>query len=279
MALSWKTWLALASVAGTTLACGPVVSPSLRTGTTGIFGLTPATIAPPTCIEMPSPNQNERGGVDIDTIVLHHTAMPSTAVSVGKFFQDPKSQVSSHYIVDRDGTIVRSVADSLRSWHAGKSEFQGRSNVNNFSIGIEICNVGDGVEPYPEAQVKAVVNLTAWLAKTYNVPIPANLTRHRDIALPAGRKNDTSNNFDHVYVAKAVQGLMAGRQPAAYKSSKAPAGYDPTKLTYTVQAGDTWESISDDLYDTPTLADRLRKANAGTTLMRGAVLKRLNGYQ
>lgn len=279
MAQSWKTWLAFAALATGTLACGPLTSPTMRQATSGIFGLTRATIAPPQATEMPSPNFNDRKGMAIDTIVLHHTAMASNAVSVGKFFQDPKAQVSSQYVVDRDGSIVRCVADDMRAWHAGKSVFQGRGDVNTFSIGIEICNVGDGVEPYPEAQMKAVIHLTAWLAKTYNVAIPANLTRHRDIAIPAGRKNDTSNNFDHVYVAKAVQALLAGRQPDPYKATKTPSGYDPAKLTYTVQKGDTWETISDDVYDTPALADGLRRLNAGVALRPGVVIKRLSDYR
>jgi N-acetylmuramoyl-L-alanine amidase len=278
MALNWKIWLALGSVAATTLACSPAVAPVLNAGTSGIFGFAKATIQAPKCIEMPSPNQNERGGAAIDTIVLHHTAMPSSAVNVGKFFQNPSAKVSSHYIVDRDGTIVRSVPDDQRSWHAGRSSFQGRPDVNAYSIGIEICNVGDNVEPYPAAQMKAVVNLTAWLAKTYNVAIPTNLTRHRDIAVPAGRKHDTSDNFDYVYVGKAVQDLLNGRQPTEYKSAMAPAGYDPTKLTYTVEAGDTWETISDELYCTPNLADNLRKRNAGAALTPGTKLKRLVDY-
>lgn len=279
MAHSWKTGLALGTLAVATLACGPLQVPSSLPATTGILGLSRATIAPPQTTEMPSPNANERGDTPIDTIVLHHTAMPSSAVNVGKFFQDPKSKVSAHYIVDRDGSIVRSVPDAQRAWHAGKSVFQGRGDVNTFSIGIEICNVGDGIEPYPEAQVKAVINLTAWLAKTYHVAIPANLTRHRDVAIPAGRKNDTSNNFDHVYVGKAVQDLLAGRQPAPYKATKAPAGYDPMRLTYTVQTGDTWDSISDDVYDTPALADALRRLNGGVSLKPGLVIKRLTSYR
>jgi N-acetyl-anhydromuramyl-L-alanine amidase AmpD len=279
MAHSWKTWLALTALATATLACGPLKAPVLSEGATGLFALTKATIAPPKATEMPSPNFNERGGVAIDTIVLHHTAMASNAVAVGKYFQDPKSKVSSHYVVDRDGSIVRCVPDNQRSWHAGRSAFQGRGDVNTFSIGIEICNVGDGVEPYPAAQVKAVINLTAWLAKTYKVAIPANLTRHRDIALPAGRKNDTSDNFNHVYVAKAVQDVLAGHEPAVYKAGSVPTGYDPTKLTYTVQKGDTWESISDDVYDTPTLAEALRRLNGGIALKPGLVIKRVSDYR
>ncbi|MBC7545968.1 MAG: N-acetylmuramoyl-L-alanine amidase [Candidatus Sericytochromatia bacterium] len=273
-----KTVIALSILGSLALACGPTITPTLRGGTTGTFSLTAPAIEPPKLTEILSPNSNGRDGVAIDTIVLHHTAMPSTAANIAKFFQDPKSKVSSHYVVDRTGEIIRCVPDDLRSWHAGRSSFQDRPNVNNFSIGIEICNVGDNIEPYPAAQVDAVIRLTAWLAKTHNVPV-ANLTRHRDVAIPAGRKNDTSDNFDQKYVYKSVQDMLAGRRPAAYRVAKAPASYDPTKLTYTVAPGDTWESIADDLYDAPTAAPALRQINPGITLRPGTVLKRLVSYR
>lgn len=273
-----RTALAAVLLGTVLMACGPVVAPSLRTGTASLFSTGKATIEPPVCTEMPSPNFNERNGTPIDTIVLHHTAMASDAAHTGQYFQDPASKVSSHYIVDRSGSIVRCVPDDKRAWHAGKSAFNGRPDVNTFSIGIEICNVGDNVEPYPQAQVDAVVHLTAWLAKTYNVPV-ANLTRHRDVALPAGRKNDTSDNFDQQYVYKAVADLIAGRKPAAYHAASPPPGYDPTKQSYTVHQGDTWESIAEDLYDTPTMAKALRAANPNRSLAPGAVIKRPTNYK
>ena len=157
----------------------------------------PPALPPPPLRVIASPNYNDRPGgeTDIDTIVLHHTASSANAEGIAHFFQDPQSKVSSHYVVDQDGTVVEVVPDGKRAWHAGVSTFQGRGNVNDFSVGIEICNRGDNRDPYPEAQYRAVVDLVAYLVQAHQVPLE-RITRHRDVALPPGRKSDTSDNFD-----------------------------------------------------------------------------------
>ncbi|MFN8575355.1 MAG: N-acetylmuramoyl-L-alanine amidase [Candidatus Sericytochromatia bacterium] len=185
-------------------------------------------ITKPEVIDMPSPNKNPRPeGSQINTIVLHHTASKAEAKSTGKFFQDPASKVSAHYTVDRTGYIVQSVSDAEASWHAGKSEFNGVANVNVFSIGIEICNVGDNIEAYPEAQYNAVIKLVSYLVKTYNVPL-ANITRHRDVAIPAGRKTDTSDNFSTKKVIDGVKLALKGKFTAVEKP------YKPTSIPNTL---------------------------------------------
>ena len=252
-------------------ACGQGLAP--RAAQAPASGVRAAgAIAAPVVTTMISPHQDARDGGPISAIVLHHTAMVENAVETGKFFQRPNAKVSAHYVVDRDGSLVRSVPDDRRAWHAGRSEFQGTGDVNDFSIGIEICNVGDGVEPYPQAQVDAVVNLVAWLSKTYDVPM-TRLTRHRDVAVPLGRKRDTSDNFDQAYVAKAVEALLAGKRPATYRTKAAPAGYDPARQTHVVRAGETWAGIAEDVYDAEALGPTIARLNPGVALVPGAVLR------
>ncbi len=125
----------------------------------------------------------------IDTIVLHHTAGPTLSGTV-KWFQTEKSQVSAHFTVGKDGSIVQHVSTFDRAWHAGASRDSfGRENVNNFSIGIEMVNVGDGKDPWTEAQVEAVHNLCAHLIR-HRFPGIRQITSHEFIARPPGRKND-----------------------------------------------------------------------------------------
>jgi N-acetylmuramoyl-L-alanine amidase len=135
-----------------------------------------------------SPNFNERpDDVVIDTIVLHHTAGPTLAGTV-KWFTMPESKVSAHFTVGKDGSIVQMVSCLNRGWHAGVStDYKGRTNVNDFSIGIEIVNVGDGKDPYPEAQIKAVELLCEVLVDFYPI---RQITSHEFIGEPEGRKND-----------------------------------------------------------------------------------------
>lgn len=154
-----------------------------------------------------SPNCNSRKGADITAIVLHHTASAGDARAIARYFQNPQAQVSSHYVVDRDGTVIRCVPDDKRAWHAGPSHFAGEDNVNDFSIGIEICNRGDGLEPYPPEQVAAVTRLVAHLADRYRIPL-GRITRHRDVAIPAGTKIDPSDNFDFEGVVLQAKQLL-----------------------------------------------------------------------
>ncbi len=125
----------------------------------------------------------------VDTIVLHHTEI-DTVKDVISWFNNPEARVSSHFTVDRDGTIYQHVSCFRQAWHAGTSvDFYGRRNVNRFSIGIEMVNKGDGKDPWPEAQVQAVHNLVAFLVH-YRFPTVTQLTSHEFIALPPGRKDD-----------------------------------------------------------------------------------------
>ena len=158
----------------------------------------------PKVIKMASPNKDSRGGADIDTIVMHHTAGGGTAQDVGRHFQDPKAEVSSHYIVDKKGTIVQPVEDKERSWHAGKSVFKGRKDVNDFSIGIEMVNRGDNKDPFTDDQYEALGRLVAYLQSAYGIRA-GNITGHKDIALPKGRKTDPAENFSYQRMFKEVE--------------------------------------------------------------------------
>ena len=159
----------------------------------------------PAMLEIPSPNRHDRpnGPQDITAIVLHHTASPANAERNAMFFAKPSSKVSAHYVVGKDGTIVQCVPDTAASWHAGRSTYAGRNDVNAFSIGIEICNLGDNKDDYPAAEYAALGKLMAYLMTTHDLGWD-RVTRHRDVATPLGRKNDTSNNFDRKVLEQAV---------------------------------------------------------------------------
>jgi len=214
---------------------------------------------PPTKIIV-SPNQNDRpADAKISAIVLHHTATSGTADAVGRFFQNPKAKVSSHYIVDRTGYLIEPVSEEARSWHAGRSSFQGQGNVNDFSIGIEICNVGDSLEPYPDAQYDSIIKLVAYLMDKYNIPV-SGITRHRDIGLPAGRKIDTSNNFSMERVFEGVAALRAG----TYQSppAKPPVSVNlPEFIEVTAPSGQSFEDLADIYLDVPARAEELAALN------------------
>src|SRR5215216_6288296 len=89
-----------------------------------------------------SPHHNarpssERGRVSL--VVLHADAAAEVRQSIA-WMQDPQSKVSYHAIVGRTGIIYGLVEPQRRAWHAGVSEFGGRENCNDFSIGLCFAN-------------------------------------------------------------------------------------------------------------------------------------------
>ena len=119
----------------------------------------------------PSPNHDERAcGVATDILLLHYTGMSSTAAALDRLC-DPVARVSSHYVVDESGQITQLVPEARRAWHAGVSSWEGETDNNSRSIGIEIDNVG----AYP---VNGPSPLDAWYrpgaggAVTIMVPDP-----------------------------------------------------------------------------------------------------------
>lgn len=131
------------------------------------------------------------GGRKIDTIVLHSSYSPTgDPYSVSAVIGIWKSYgVSPHYMIARDGTIYQLVSDSGIAYHAGESEMQdGRKNVNDFSIGVEILNTKD--DEYTKAQYQAVKDLIGYLKGKYSIKY---VVGHDDIA--PGRKTDPWN-FD-----------------------------------------------------------------------------------
>lgn len=138
-----------------------------------------------------SPNFNQRpAGTVVDTVVLHHTVIPTLEATTRAFLRE-SSQVSAHYTVGKDGSIVQHVSSFERAWHAGVSvDARGKENLNHFSVGIEIVNLGDGKDPWPEAQLHAVECLIFSLKQRFPL---MQIVSHEFIARPVGRKNDPRN--------------------------------------------------------------------------------------
>ena len=138
-----------------------------------------------------SPNFNARPTTAIvDTIVIHSTVIESLERTT-KAFQDPKSQVSSHFTIGRDGSIIQNVSTFDRAWHAGVGmDVENRPNPNNYSIGIELVNLNDGKDPYPEAQLDALTGIIASMCRRFPIK---QIVSHEYIAQPPGRKSDPAN--------------------------------------------------------------------------------------
>jgi N-acetylmuramoyl-L-alanine amidase len=142
--------------------------------------------------DLPSPNIDERPCA-VDMLILHYTGMQSASAAIDRL-RDPVARVSSHYVVNEDGSIVRLVPEALRAWHAGVSYWRGRRVLNDCSVGIEIVNPGHewGYRAFPDAQIAAVRALCLEILGRHPIP-PYHVVGHSDVA--PDRKQDPGELF------------------------------------------------------------------------------------
>jgi N-acetyl-anhydromuramoyl-L-alanine amidase len=97
-------------------------------------------------------------------------------------------RVSAHFLIRRGGDITQFVSCGKRAWHAGVSQWRGRTRCNDFSIGVEL--EGTDEIPFEDAQYERLTSLLAVLKGVYPI---ADVTGHSDVA--AGRKTDPGPAF------------------------------------------------------------------------------------
>jgi N-acetylmuramoyl-L-alanine amidase len=155
-------------------------------------------------IDLPSPNQDERGE-EIDMLILHYTGMMTAQDAIDRL-RNPAAAVSSHYVVDEDGTVLRLVPEDRRAWHAGVSHWRGHTALNARSIGVEIVNPGHefGYREFPVLQLAAVCDLCLGIVARHAIPA-RNVVGHSDVA--PDRKEDPGERFDWQALAENGVGL------------------------------------------------------------------------
>tara|TARA_R110001592_G_scaffold363352_3_gene684925 strand:+ start:597 stop:1142 length:546 start_codon:yes stop_codon:yes gene_type:complete len=158
---------------------------------------------------VPSPNFNHRpDSAEISLLVIHNISLPPKqfggsyicdfftncldAHSHPYFEEIADLRVSSHLLIDREGSITQFVAFDDRAWHAGQSCFEGVDNCNDCAIGIELEGADD--IPYTDEQYQTLVDVTQILMAHYPTITRQRIVGHSDIA--AGRKTDPGPAFD-----------------------------------------------------------------------------------
>ncbi|HEX6692436.1 MAG TPA: 1,6-anhydro-N-acetylmuramyl-L-alanine amidase AmpD [Burkholderiales bacterium] len=155
---------------------------------------------------VPSPNRDERpAGAAISLLLVHSISLPPGEYggdAIERLFTnrlDPQAhpyfaeiaglEVSSHFLVRRDGALVQFVAVQERAWHAGASVWRGRERCNDFSIGVELEGTDDG--PFEDAQYRQLRELV----HTLRAQLPLHdIAAHSEVA--PGRKTDPGPGFD-----------------------------------------------------------------------------------
>lgn len=172
-----------------------------------------------------SPNYNERpASLVIDLLVIHGISLPpgefgssdvealfTNQLDTAKhpYFQTiADAKVSSHLFIRRDGEIRQFVPFNKRAWHAGHSQFQGRDNCNDFSIGIEL--EGTDTLAYTDIQYQHLAEVTRAIMQAYPGITLDRIVGHSDIA--PGRKTDPGASFDWVYYRQLLTCVSADQQ-------------------------------------------------------------------
>ncbi|WP_202983701.1 N-acetylmuramoyl-L-alanine amidase [Blattabacterium cuenoti] len=148
-----------------------------------------------------SKNFNKR----IRFLVLHYTA--ENFESSIKTLTEKEKKVSSHYLIPEtpingERKIFLLVSENLSAWHAGKSYWQNRTNLNDTSIGIEMVYLGYRYEnglhkrriwiPFTNYQINILIHLANDIIHRYDIQ-PTAIVGHSDIS--PGRKMDPGPLF------------------------------------------------------------------------------------
>lgn len=131
-------------------------------------------------------------GRKIDTIIIHssYDAIGDNPYDVDGLIKEYKSYgVAPHYLINREGKIYRLVEEKNIAYHAGAGQLpDGRTNINEISIGIELMNTKD--DKFTPGQYEALKKLIENLKLRYSIKY---VLGHNQIA--PGRKDDPWN-FD-----------------------------------------------------------------------------------
>jgi AmpD protein len=158
---------------------------------------------------LPSPHYSPRELTDeVSLLVIHNISLPAGDFS-GNYVSDlflgqldcqahfsfadlVAVRVSAHCLIRRDGCVIQYVSFYDKAWHAGLSNFNGKENCNDFSIGIEL--EGTDEIPYTRSQYQQLSALTHCLQNEFPAIIMDNIVGHCDIA--PHRKTDPGPSFD-----------------------------------------------------------------------------------
>ena len=166
----------------------------------------------------PNFNKKKRSKSSIKIIVIHYTGMQSERESLLRLC-NPKSKVSSHFVINKNGRIYRLVQDNRIAWHAGKSCWREYRNLNKNSIGIELVNKGHqfGYTNFKKKQLLSLIKICKNLIKKYKIK-KKYIVGHSDIA--SLRKIDPGEKFPWKYLADNGIGIWHGCKSNLLKKNR-----------------------------------------------------------
>lgn len=142
--------------------------------------------------QYPTPSEYTKGTNTCEYIIHHHTGTKEgTTKGVLDWLNKRQDYASCHYLINEIWEVYKIWNDTDILWHAGTSSWEGKTNLNNYSIGIEIIwplsNWG-----FTDIQREKFAELVKELCNTHNIP-KENIIRHKDIS--PWRKIDILDTF------------------------------------------------------------------------------------
>ena len=181
-------------------------------------------------IYSPNFNEKKRSYKSIKLIVIHYTGMQSERESI-KRLCNPKSKVSSHFLINQKGKIYRLVQNNHIAWHAGKSCWGKYKNLNKNSIGIELVNKGHkfGYTNFKKKQLSSLIKICKNLIRKYKIK-KQNIVGHSDIA-PL-RKIDPGEKFPWRELANRNIGIWHNYKTKILKKSRKVKIFSKSKTVF-----------------------------------------------
>ena len=177
----------------------------------------------PPVVNLPSAHSSSRGGASIAAIVIHATA----GLDSRRWLTNNPNGVSAHVLIQRDGIVYRMVPDDRAAHHVGYSRLVIAGRVidrttspgpNAVTLGLELENLNDGLQPYPPAQLAALGwQLVEW-ARRYP---QARLLFHRDVDTQ-GKSDPAGLAWPAVYAAMAPWLTSPATLPARLYTAASP---------------------------------------------------------
>lgn len=166
---------------------------------------------------VPSPNFGPRPpGTAIELAIVHSISLPPGVYggdaierlftntldwAAHPYFEQIRGlEVSSHFLIRRDGTVLQFVSVTDRAWHAGRSSWQGRADCNDWSVGIELEGL-EG-ETFDDRQYPVLARLVRDLRAHWPIH---QVVGHEHVA--PGRKADPGPGFDWARLQQALDRL------------------------------------------------------------------------
>ena len=156
-------------------------------------------------IKSPNYDKKTRPKKNVLFVIFHYTGMQSEIESINRLCNN-KSKVSCHYFINRKGRVLQLVKENKVAWHAGKSKWKNFKNLNEKSIGIELCNKGHefGYQNFSKPQIVCLLKLCKKLKKKYKIK-NENFLGHSDVS-PL-RKQDPGEKFPWKKLSKFNIGI------------------------------------------------------------------------